>query len=56
MILTITLQKCLSALKDLDWDCQAVRSTADLISTIDRMVQKLELGNNSPGFNAMIIY
>lgn len=48
MILSITLLKYLSTLKDPEWDCQAVRSTVNLISTMDSMLQKLDLGNKEP--------
>ncbi|KAJ6140345.1 hypothetical protein N7471_006831 [Penicillium samsonianum] len=48
MILTITLLKYLSTLKDPEWDCQAVRNTVDLTSTMDCMLQKLDLGSKEP--------
>ena len=48
MILTVTLLKYLSTLKDRDWDCQAVRNSVHLISTMDRMLQKLELSSKEP--------
>ncbi|KAL2814865.1 hypothetical protein BDW59DRAFT_17638 [Aspergillus cavernicola] len=43
MILSITLLKYLSTLQDPDWDCQAVRNTVPLVSTMDSMRQKLDL-------------
>ncbi|KAL3490683.1 hypothetical protein BJX62DRAFT_237799 [Aspergillus germanicus] len=48
MILTVTLLKYLSTLRDPDWDCQAVRNTVHLISTLDSMLQKLELTSREP--------
>ncbi|KAL4900319.1 hypothetical protein BDW74DRAFT_170898 [Aspergillus multicolor] len=48
MILTITLLKYLSTLKDPDWDCQAVRNTVHLISTMDCMLQRLDLASKEP--------
>ncbi|RAL11346.1 putative C6 transcription factor [Aspergillus homomorphus CBS 101889] len=48
MILSLTLLKYLSTLKDPAWDCQAVRSTVPLISAIDRMLQKLNQGSQEP--------
>lgn len=48
MILSITLLKYLSTLKDPDLDCQVVRSTVDLITTIDSMLQRIELGSKEP--------
>ncbi|KAK2807733.1 hypothetical protein FQN51_000171 [Onygenales sp. PD_10] len=42
MILTITLLKYLSTLKEPEWDCQAVRNTVHLISAMDYMLQKLD--------------
>ncbi|CAG7938510.1 unnamed protein product [Penicillium nalgiovense] len=42
MILSITLLKYLSTLKDPEWDCQAVRNTVDLTSAMDCMLQKLD--------------
>ncbi|PLB55474.1 C6 transcription factor [Aspergillus steynii IBT 23096] len=48
MILTITLLKYLSTLKDPDWDCHAVRKTVHLLSTMDRMLQKLDLSSKEP--------
>lgn len=48
MILTITLLKYLSTLKDPEWDCQAVRNTVDLTSTMDCMLQKLDLSSKEP--------
>ncbi|RDW76677.1 fungal specific transcription factor domain-containing protein [Aspergillus mulundensis] len=48
MILTITLLKYLSTLKDPDWDCQAVRNTVHLISTMDCMLQRLDLATKEP--------
>lgn len=48
MILTITLLKYLSTLKDSEWDCQAVRNTVNLLSTMDSMCQKLEQASKEP--------
>ncbi|RHZ48793.1 uncharacterized protein CDV56_105380 [Aspergillus thermomutatus] len=48
MILTITLLKYLSTLQDPEWDCQAVRNTVHLISTMDCMLQKLDLSSKEP--------
>ena len=48
MILSITLLKYLSTLEDPQWDCQAVRNTVDLISTMDYMLQKLDLSSKEP--------
>ncbi|PKX91323.1 fungal specific transcription factor domain-containing protein [Aspergillus novofumigatus IBT 16806] len=48
MILTVTLLKYLSTLQDPEWDCQAVRSTVHLISTMDTMIQKLNLSSKEP--------
>lgn len=48
MILSVTLLKYLSTLKDPEWDCEAVRSTVDLISTMDCMVQKLDQSSKEP--------
>ncbi|KAL4774742.1 hypothetical protein BDW60DRAFT_205301 [Aspergillus nidulans var. acristatus] len=48
MILTVTLLKYLSTLKDPDWDCEAVRNTVHLISTLDRMLQQLDLASKEP--------
>ncbi|KAL2786274.1 hypothetical protein BJX66DRAFT_37334 [Aspergillus keveii] len=48
MILTVTLLKYLSTLRDPDWDCQAVRNTVHLISTLDSMLQKIELTSREP--------
>ena len=48
MILNITLLKYLSTLQDPEWDCQAVRNTVDLISTMDCMLQKLTLISKEP--------
>lgn len=48
MILTITLLKYLSTLKDPAWDCQAVRSTVNLISALDCMLQRLDLASKEP--------
>jgi hypothetical protein len=48
MILSITLLKYLSTLQDPDWDCHAVRNTVNLISTMDRMLLKLDLGSKEP--------
>ncbi|KAJ5515028.1 C6 transcription factor [Penicillium fimorum] len=48
MILSITLLKYLSTLKDPEWDCQAVRNTVHLISTMESMRQKLDLSSKEP--------
>ncbi|KAI3316856.1 putative C6 transcription factor [Xylariaceae sp. AK1471] len=48
MILCVTVLKYLSVLGDPAWDCQAVRNTVDIISTMDRMVQKLDLTSKEP--------
>ncbi|KAL2807756.1 hypothetical protein BJX63DRAFT_411241 [Aspergillus granulosus] len=48
MILTVTLLKYLSTLKDPDWDCQAVRNTVHLISTMDNVLQRLDLSSREP--------
>ncbi|KAJ6102366.1 hypothetical protein N7486_004793 [Penicillium sp. IBT 16267x] len=48
MILSITLLKYLSTLRDPEWDCQAVRNTVHLISTMDCMLQKLNLSSKEP--------
>lgn len=48
MILTITLLKYLSTLKDPAWDCQAVRSTVNLISALDCMLRRLDLASKEP--------
>ncbi|KAF4212578.1 hypothetical protein CNMCM8980_000753 [Aspergillus fumigatiaffinis] len=48
MILTVTLLKYLSTLQDPEWDCQAVRGTVHLISTMDGMIQKLDLSSEEP--------
>ncbi|CAI7653043.1 unnamed protein product [Penicillium glandicola] len=48
MILSITLLKYLSTLRDPEWDCQAVRNTVHLISTMDCMLQKLDLSSKEP--------
>ncbi|KAF5865073.1 hypothetical protein ETB97_005314 [Aspergillus alliaceus] len=48
MILSITLLKYLSTLKDPDWDCQAVRNRVHLISTMDCMLRKLDLSSKEP--------
>ncbi|KAL2385824.1 hypothetical protein RJZ90_000998 [Blastomyces dermatitidis] len=45
MILSITLLKYLSTLKDPEWDYQAVRNTVHPISTMDCLLQKLELSS-----------
>lgn len=49
MIQCITILKYLSTLEDPAWDCQAVRSTVDLIPTMRRMVQKLNVAGKEPG-------
>lgn len=48
MILSITLLKYLSVLDDPDWDCHAVRNTIHLITTVDCMLQKLDLSSREP--------
>ncbi|KLJ07841.1 hypothetical protein EMPG_16670 [Blastomyces silverae] len=48
MILSITLLKYLSTLRDPEWDCQVVRNTVHLISTMDCLLQKLELSSKEP--------
>ncbi|RAK99295.1 fungal specific transcription factor domain-containing protein [Aspergillus ibericus CBS 121593] len=48
MILNITLLKYLSTLQDPEWDCQAVRNTVDLVSTMDCMLQKLDQTSKEP--------
>jgi hypothetical protein len=48
MILSITLLKYLSTLKDPEWDCQVVRSTVDLITTIDFILQRIALSSKEP--------
>lgn len=48
MILTVTLLKYLSVLDDPDWDYQAVRNTVHLLSTVDCMLQKLDLSSREP--------
>ncbi|KAJ5654301.1 hypothetical protein N7490_001304 [Penicillium lividum] len=48
MILSITLLKYLSTLKDPDWDVQAVRNRVNLISTMDLMLKKLDLSSKEP--------
>lgn len=48
MILSITLLKYLSTFEDPEWDYHAVRNTVNLISTMDRMLQKLELSSKEP--------
>ncbi|OXN11204.1 hypothetical protein CDV58_00091 [Aspergillus fumigatus] len=50
MILTVTLLKYLSTLHDPEWDCQAVRGTVHLITTMDSMVQKLDLSSKVPEY------
>ncbi|KAL4780363.1 C6 transcription factor [Aspergillus varians] len=49
MVLTITLLKYLSTLRDPDWDVRAVRDTVSLVQTIDWMRQRLELGGREAG-------
>ncbi|KAK9418998.1 hypothetical protein SUNI508_07519 [Seiridium unicorne] len=49
MIMCVTILKYLSTLADPSWDCQAVRNTIDLTSTMDRMVEKLDLASREPG-------
>lgn len=48
MVMCITILKYLSILKDPDWDCQAVRSTVNLVSTVVCIHQRLELGCHDP--------
>jgi hypothetical protein len=48
MIMCVTVLKYLSVLEDPAWDCQAVRNTVDLLVTIDRIVQRLDLGCKEP--------
>ncbi|OGM42970.1 C6 transcription factor [Aspergillus bombycis] len=48
MIMSLTLLKYLSTLRDPDWDCQAVRNAVPLISTIDSMLQKLDQSSQQP--------
>lgn len=48
MILTVTLLKYLSVLDDPDWDYQAVRNTVHLNSTVDCMLEKLDLSSKEP--------
>lgn len=43
MILCITILKYLSVLEDPAWNREEVRNTVDLITTIDCMIQKLDL-------------
>ncbi|KAI0444045.1 putative C6 transcription factor [Xylaria telfairii] len=49
MIQCVTILKYLSTLDDPAWDCQAVRHTVDIISTMDCMVQKLGMASKEPG-------
>ncbi|KAI1122064.1 putative C6 transcription factor [Nemania abortiva] len=49
MIQCTTILKYLSTLSDPAWDCQAVRNTVDLIATIDRMSQNLDIASKEPG-------
>ncbi|GAB1192037.1 hypothetical protein APSETT444_001221 [Aspergillus pseudonomiae] len=48
MIMSLTLLKYLSTLRDPEWDCQAVRNAVPLISTIDSMLQKLDQSSQQP--------
>lgn len=48
MIMSLTLLKYLSTLRDPEWDCQAVRNVVPLISTIDSMLQKLDQSSQEP--------
>lgn len=48
MILCITILKYLSVLEDPAWDRQAVRSTIDLMPTIDFIIRKLDLSREDP--------
>ncbi|KAI1348269.1 hypothetical protein F5Y01DRAFT_292594 [Xylaria sp. FL0043] len=49
MIQCITILKYLSTIADPTWDCQAVRNTVDLISTMDRLVEQLDIASKEPG-------
>ncbi|KAI1734529.1 hypothetical protein F4680DRAFT_437822 [Xylaria scruposa] len=49
MVQCVTILKYLSTLQDPAWDCQAVRHTVDLISTMDRIVQKLQVACKESG-------
>ncbi|KAI1426938.1 hypothetical protein F5Y12DRAFT_739230 [Xylaria sp. FL1777] len=49
MIQCITILKYLSTLADPTWDCQAVRNTVDLITTMDCLVQQLDIASKEPG-------
>ncbi|KAJ8125258.1 hypothetical protein O1611_g8381 [Lasiodiplodia mahajangana] len=49
MIQCTTILKYLSTLSDPAWDCQAVRNTVDLIDTMDRMTQQLDIAAKEPG-------
>ncbi|KAI1750361.1 hypothetical protein F4782DRAFT_541578 [Xylaria castorea] len=51
MVQCITILKYLSTLGDPAWDCQAVRHTVDLISTMDRIVQKLDVASKESGIH-----
>ncbi|KAI1306632.1 hypothetical protein F5Y03DRAFT_136079 [Xylaria venustula] len=48
MIQCITILKYLSVLADPNWDCQAVRNTVDLISTMDGITQQLDIASKEP--------
>ncbi|KAI0465969.1 hypothetical protein F4859DRAFT_499364 [Xylaria cf. heliscus] len=49
MVQCVTILKYLSTLEDPAWDCQVVRHTVDLISTMDRMVERLEVASKETG-------
>ncbi|PGH34794.1 hypothetical protein GX50_02353 [[Emmonsia] crescens] len=48
MIMSITPFKYLSTLEDPEWDCQAVRNTVHLISTMDFLLQNLDKTSKEP--------
>ena len=48
MVMCITVLKYLSTLGDLDWNFQAVRNTVNLISTLDCILLRLEMGRQDP--------
>lgn len=49
MILCVTVLKYLSVLEDPGWGRQVVRSTVDIISTMDSVTQKLDLSSDELG-------
>ncbi|KAH8701970.1 hypothetical protein BGW36DRAFT_109180 [Talaromyces proteolyticus] len=49
MILCITVLKYLSVLEDPAWDRRAVQNTVDIMSTMEYMIQKLELTSQELG-------